>query len=280
MTFIITFISLMIERFFHWSHLRYWRWFNVYQRWLSHSRISRLPSSILFILSLLPLILLVGLINYFLDDAFYGVLKIIFGIVVLVYCLGPANVWMQTYRCINQLHKEEDPKLAVECIQKEFAIAPMDTSQQFHQAFTRAIFMAAYQRVFAVVFWFVLLGPAGAVLYRSIALMSTESPLGFTHTAKKIQQLLDWVPIRILTFIFALGGHFSQVFMCWKKMVLKGPETNEIILTDCGIAALDVMEGSSIPEDGSAEREALILIDRVFVMALVILAIIVLMIRL
>src|SRR5579872_219911 len=262
MTFIITLISLLIERFFHWSHLRHWRWFNVYQRWLSHSRISRLPSSVLFILALLPFILLVALINHFLHGAFYGILKIIFGIAVLVYCLGPTNIWMQVYRCINQFHKEEDPKLAIECVQKEFGIGPIDTSQQFHLAFTRAIFMAAYQGVFAVDFWFVFLGPAGAVLYRSIALMGTESPLGLTHTAKKIQQWLDWIPVRILTFIFALGGHFNQVFMHWKKLVLKGPEMNEALLTECGIAALDVMEGSLIPEDGSAEKEALTLLDR------------------
>ena len=274
MTFIITLISLVIERFFHWSHLRHWRWFNLYQRWLSHSRISRLPSFVLFLLSVLPATFLVALMNYFLNGWFYGVLKILFGIAILLYCLGPKNIWVQSYRCINQLHKE-DPKIAVDCIQAEFGIGSIDTSQQFHQAFTRAIFIAGYQRVFAVVFWFVLLGPAGAVLYRSITLMSEESPLGLTYTAKQIQQLLDWIPIRILTFIFALGGHFTRVITCWKKSVLKGPETNDAMLAECGMAALDV-EGNAIPEDGVAERDAISLLDRVFVMALVILAIVVL----
>lgn len=276
MTFIITLISLVIERFFHWSHLRRWRWFNTYQQWLSHSRVNRLPSFILFILSLLPLTVLVGFINYFLDDWLYGILKILFGIAVLLYCLGPSNLWVQAYRCINQLHKEEDPTVVVESTQTEFGLGPIESSQQFHQTFTRAIFIAAYQRIFAVVFWFVLLGPVGAVLYRSIALMSAGSPLGLTHSVRKIQQLLDWIPIRILTFIFALGGHFTRVFACWKKTILKGPETNEVMLADCGMAALDVMEGGFIPEDGSAEREAVTLLDRVFIIGLVILAIVVL----
>lgn len=241
MTFIITLISLAIERFFHWSHLRHWRWFNTYQQWLSHSRVNRLPSLVLFILALLPFTLLVGLINHFLDNWLYGILKIVFGIVILLYCLGPANLWVQANRQNQQ-----------------------------------SIFILANERVLAVVFWFVVLGPVGAVLYRSIALMSNGSPLGLTQTAKKIQQCLDWLPIRIFTFIFALGGHFSRVFACWKKTVLKGPETNDAMLAGCGQAALDVKESEPVSADGLAEREAMIFLDRVLIISLVILAVIVL----
>lgn len=276
MTFIVTLISLVIERFFHWSHLRRWRWFNTFQQWLSHSSISRLPSFFLLIIALLPLTLFVGFINYLLNGWLYGILKLLFGVAVLLYCMGPSNFWVQTYRCINQFHKEEDPNAAMQAAQTEFGFGPIDSSQEFHLAFTRNIFIAAYDRVFAVVFWFVLLGPVGAVLYRSIALMRAGSPLGLMYTAKIIQQLLDWIPIRMLTFIFALGGHFARVFARWKKTILKGPETNDAMLADCGIAALDVMEGSLIVEDGSAEREALLFLDRVFVMGLVILAVVVL----
>jgi len=276
MIFIITLISLAIERFFHWGHLRHWRWFNTYQRWLGRSRINQLPSSTLVILSVLPPVLLIGLINYFLDDFLFGILKLAFGVLVLLYCFGPTNVWVQAYRCINQLHKEEDPKMGIEYVQTEFGINPTDNSSSFHDAFTRAIFIGVYQRVFAVVFWFVLLGPIGAVLYRSIALMRVESPLGLMQSAKTVQQWLDWIPVRIITFIFALGGHFTQVFTSWKRSVFKSPEMNETLLTDCGIAALGVINGGTVPENGSAEKEAISLLDRAFIIALVALAVIVL----
>ncbi len=276
MTFIITLIALVIERFFHWSHLRYWRWFGTYQQWLSHSRIARLPAGVLLALCLLPLVLLTGLLNYFLAGWFYGSLKLIFGVVVLLYCLGPANIWVQAWCSINQLQKDEDPNLIASTAQTEFAFHSAGNAQQFHQAFVRAIFIAANERVFSVVFWFILLGPVGAVLYRSIALMAAGSPLGLTQMARTVQQWLDWLPVRLLTFIFALGGHFVRVFACWKRMVLTGPEMNDVLLTDCGLAALDVMENGMMPEAGSAERETIVLLDRVFVMALVALALIVL----
>lgn len=236
MTFIITLIALVIERFFHWSHLRHWRWFYTFQQWLSHSRIHQLPSWILFLLSVLPLTVLVGVVDYFLAGWFYGILKIVWGVAVLLYCLGPSNLWVEAY----------------------------------DQTLARTIFVAANERVFSVVFWFVVAGPMGAVFYRSTALMNPTSPLGLSHTAKTIQQWLDWIPVRLLTFLFALGGHFTNVFSAWKKNVLKGPGANDLLLTECGMAALDVTS------ENSTERDAMSLLDRVFVMALTILAMVVL----
>lgn len=275
MTFIITLIALVIERFFHWNHLRRWRWFSTYQQWLSHSRLNHLPSVLLLIICVLPLALIVGLINYLLTGWLYDSLKLLFGVIVLVYCMGPANLWLQVFGCINQLH-QEDLQLAVSSVQAAFGVNHADSAQMFHQAFTRAIFLAAFSRVFAVVFWFVILGPVGAVLYRMIVLLGTESPLGLTHIAKTWQRFLDWLPVRIFTFIFALGGHFTEVFAHWKDMIFNRPDANELMLTECGVAALDIREGATIPEDGAAEKDAVTLLDRVFVMALGMLAIIVL----
>ncbi|MCC2667377.1 MAG: hypothetical protein K0S63_1293, partial [Gammaproteobacteria bacterium] len=55
------------------------------------------------------------------------------------------------------------------------------------------------------------------------------------------------------------------------------PDTNEQFLTECGIAALDVEENHRLPETGLAEQEALALIDRVFVIGLLLIAIVVLL---
>ncbi len=95
--------------------------------------------------------------------------------------------------------------------------------------------------------------------------------------AQKIQAILDWVPARIFALIFALGGHFTQVFACWKKGVLQGLHSSDELLADCGIAALDVVKEGRIPEDGEAEKESIALLDRVFVIVLVILAMIVIL---
>lgn len=275
MTFIITLVSLIMERFFHWTHLRTWRWFTTYQRWLN-IRLGNLPSYLLLAICIVPLLIVVGLLNLALAGWFYGVLKLLFGIAVLMYCLGPKNLWVQVYSCLSEIHKE-DPKSVVEQVQSSFGIPPVENSQVFHQKFTRAIFTESYYRVFAVIFWFLLLGPVGAILYRSISICAKDSPLGVSTTAAKVQRVLDWVPVRLFTFIFALGGHFTDVISIWEHSIKKGLSYNDILLSECGVAALDVMEENRIPEEGAAEKEALALVDRVLVMSLVFLAVIVLL---
>src|SRR4029077_17719884 len=125
--------------------------------------------------------------------------KIVFGILVLLYCMGPDNLWLQTFNCLGELHKE-DPKLAVDRAQTAFGIAVPENSQGFHQALVNAIFINANKRVLAVVFWFVVLGPVGAVLYRSVALCAEQSEFGLIQTATTIERLLDWVPVRLFSF--------------------------------------------------------------------------------
>lgn len=265
MTFIITLIALLLERFFHWHHMRHWRWFLNYERILS-GKLSSLPPALVLVAIVLPPVLAVGLVQYLVAGWWWGIFEFILGVVVLLYCLGPDNLWVQVYGSMNDLGKE-DPA-AIGRIQSTFGVAATDNSTSFHQAFVRGIFLASHQRMFAVIFWFVLLGPVGAVLYRVIESVYTQKLSG-GNLAGQLKEWLDWLPVRAETLLFALGGHFTAVFACWKQSALKAPSYNADFLTECGLAALDI---ARLPAGGIAEREALALIDRAYVIGLVILA--------
>lgn len=275
MIFITTLIALVMERFFHWHHFRQWHWFINYERWLSEHSV-RLPHALRLVISLIPPLVIVGIIGYILSGWFYGIFELAFGVLILLYCLGPDNLWVQVYGCIEELHKE-DPQLVITRAKKVFGITAAGNSQSFHKEMVRAIFIAAHERIFSVIFWFVICGPLGAVLYRLVELFSVREELDLTDVATKVKQALDWIPVRIFTFIFALGGHFTEVFVRWKQDAGNGLDANQALLANCGVAALDVMEGDKIPETGEAEQETIALLDRVFVMVLVLLAIIVMM---
>lgn len=274
MTFIITLFALLMERFFHWQHLRHWKWLNQYNQWLQ-TRTGAWPAYAILLMNILPLVIIIGLVGCFLSGWLHGLLKLIFGTVVLLYCLGPENIWVQAYRCINALN-QEDNQQGLHDVQTMFGVSTAQP-QSLHQAFVRALFSAANQRIFAVIFWFAVIGPMGAVLYRLLDIYSTKATPDLAKIAKMSVDILDWIPIRILTFLFALAGNFNDVFAIWKKKVLKDMSVNPVLLTDGGIAALDVARGQ-IPEDGSAEIETLALLDRAFVIWLVVLAAIVLLI--
>lgn len=273
MTFISILIALVIERFFHWSHLRHWNWFQRYQHFLS-VRMGTRSNVLLLIVAVLPIVLIFGFLGWLFSGWLYGIPKILFGILVLLYCMGPQNLWVQIYGCIRVLNKEE-PQAAIDQVKTTFGFAVPDQPQAFHQAFTRAIFIAANQRIFAVIFWFIVLGPAGAVLYRAVSLSAENVSFGIMTVATQALRLLDWIPVRIFSFLFALGGHFTKVFSFWKKYLREGIHFNDTLLGDCGIAALSPPDIQNIPEDGSMENEALMLLDRVFIIMLVFLALVV-----
>jgi AmpE protein len=64
-----------------------------------------------------------------------------------------------------------------------------------------------YQRWFAVVFWFLLLGPAGGLAYRLLQWFGREVE---SDTARRARYLLDWVPVQLLALAFALAGDFVR----------------------------------------------------------------------
>jgi len=272
MTFLAALIALIVERFLHWSQLRNWKWYSRYQEFLN-VRLDSVSPALIFFACILPPLIIAALITRLTANWGYHIPKLIWDILILLYCLGPANLWVQIYTCIRVLNKE-DTRAAIEEVKNTFQINSIGQPQAFHQAFTRAIFNAANQRIFAVLFWFSILGPIGAVLYRVTSLSKANANVHVSEFAKQGQNILDWLPARLFTFVFALGGNFNKVFYCWKKHAKQGLNSNEAILGDCGIAALDVTKGDTIPEDGSAENEALTLLDRVLVIGLIVLGLI------
>ena len=77
--------------------------------------------------------------------------------------------------------------------------------QEVHALVQRGFIYEGYQRWFAVLFYFVLLGPAGALAYRLLQLCrhDYESAL-----VERYLFLVDWVPARLLAAAFVLTGDF------------------------------------------------------------------------
>lgn len=275
MTFIVTLTALLIERFFDWSHIRHWSWYTAYQRVIAQ----RLPGKAAYLVlaaTIIPLLLAVVIVSAALDGFLYGLASLLFQLFVVLYCLGPQNLWADAFASINAL-VQSDAQTAADKLKALFGVTNMSSAHAAHRELLNQIFVQSNSRVFAVVFWYVILGPVGAVLYRTISMSSNAAPNQeaspqVAQIAHSLELVLDWLPIRVYTFIFALGGHFSQVLTSWRRQVMRGVTSNQEMLTDCGVAAL----ANPDAEDGSSEKEAIALLDRVFVIVLVIVAVVVL----
>ena len=181
------------------------------------------------IVILLPIFIVTAIVNFILTYVFFGFLAFLFSIAVLLYCLGAFNL--------------SNPDL-------------------------KASFLQANQNIFSVIFWSIIFGPAGALLYRlnNIVIDYYKKTSDVSKAAQKFNQVLEWIPIRLETLAYALMGNFNVTMRCWMQHARKGLSNNEKMLKECATASLD--------KDVSLTH-ALQIIDRALIVWLVIMALVV-----
>lgn len=246
MTFFVTLIALAIERFFDCSHLRNWSWFRPYESWVT----SRLPASYGYLglgVVILPFLLAMLLVELLLADTLYGLMDLFVDLAVLLYCLGPVNLWVSAMVASNQ---------------PESAVKLEGSANRF--------FIDANNRLFSVLFWYALTGPVIVVLYRLLIAIAETKPVEENGLIQTSINAFNWPPARLMTLMFALGGHYVEVIRAWRQYATGGLKTNDLLLADCGQAAIQNDDAKPII---TVEKSAISLIDRVLVIWLVLVAI-------
>lgn len=118
-------------------------------------------------------------------------------------------------------------------------------------------------RMFGVLFWFFLLGVAGAVLYllTGLAREHWRDAPGFGVCANRVTGWLDWPPARVTAFSFAIVGNFQDALEAWREQapVWRAAFTtdprdetagNDGVLLAAGAAALGLRLGGDLSVDG------------------------------
>lgn len=112
--------------------------------------------------------------------------------------------------------------------------------------------------LFAVVFWFIVLGPAGAVLYRMSCLLPRHLEEGdeVASYIYRIKGMLDWIPTRLIGLTYALiGRHFFAVFKYWHESLSVGfAKSNEFMWRTAlrAVGSLNVSLTHVSEEEGTA----------------------------
>lgn len=127
--------------------------------------------------------------------------------------------------------------------------------QELNEQALGVISYRGFERMFVVLFWFVVLGPVGALLYRLSMLYRERSPDRFIERGV---WLLEWPVVRLMGLTWALAGNFDTCFPRWKRTALDFTSPSIYVLQNQlrgALGELGVEEGP--PEDGepSAYRE-------------------------
>jgi adenosylcobinamide-phosphate synthase len=108
------------------------------------------------------------------------------------------------------------------------------------------LFAHSHRQTFGVLFWFVLLGPAGAVLYRLASVLSlrwNEAHPQFSLAVRKIFHVLNWAPVRLTALTYAVAGNFEDALYCWRTQTYIWPDAEEGVALAAGAGAMGVRLG-------------------------------------
>ena len=149
-----------------------------------------------------------------------------------------------------------------------------DDPQERTRQVEAAVCVQANNRLFGVIFWFVLLGPLGAWGYRVTDLIRRRAVFNHTRNeaaddgevpvddapivgaATLLHAWLAWVPARLTALGYALAGSFDSAIAAWRapdEAPVAGPgEQSEHLLARVGVAALALtaVDGESVSERG------------------------------
>lgn len=210
-------LCLLSERFLvHKSAHQRFHWFLSY----GNKFVSRVPSAspwLLLALTILPLLLLVGLILNSVHHLFFDIVGIFFNIVIFYYCIGPVNPFYPIHaKPADQMMDDDIAHYLVH----------------------------ANDELFAVLFWYLVLGPLGILAYRLISLSKKLTVI--SEVASYLLELLDWLPARMTALLYLLVGNFQSGYQYYSQLFFSRPDKNSALLSVCGLAALDNREQKTI----------------------------------
>lgn len=182
-------------------------------------------------------------------DAALGWLGVLLvSVPVLLYSFGRGNfneslagylrAWYQGN--LEEAKKAAEPLMEPADFERAQSIS---NGQELHGLVFRAAAYRAFERLFAVLFWFLLLGIPGAMLYRlshlaHTALSSEALSSDGTSPASGSDQalaarwlwLIEWLPVRAIGFSLAVVGNFAGCYRAWRDhLTCKQSATEEVL---------------------------------------------------
>ncbi|MDP1931357.1 MAG: regulatory signaling modulator protein AmpE [Gammaproteobacteria bacterium] len=252
-------------------------WFVRFQGWLTErtnefpERLARHTLLYPALVLLLPAALL-GVVLWLVDGVAFGLVTLLVHVGVLLALFDRVNVNTLTGRYLD-LWRAENYEGAFLLLQERWHQVSLDNCDDramLHEEFCRFLMSSYFERLFAVLFWYLLLGPTGALfyhlafLYRSRVWQHSATEEG--ELVLRLAYVLEWVPARLLALTFSLAGDFVGAFARLREVVMDMDRSAISVVHTCALAALGssermVLVRDSAADDGTADPVTTVLID-------------------
>lgn len=271
-------IGLLIERlatqFFRWRRMR-WLDRIIDAGFRQAERLGNWPALLAVLLLATVLVLPVFAVMFFLGDTLQGFTYLILAVVVLLFSLGPKDIGEEVGEYCKALKEEDEEQIqstAKALIEGEVPTGARERIERVEEA----VCIQANNRLFAVVFWFVVLGaiagtigPLAAWTYRVTDLIRRRavfnasraeddagSAVRIRDAAELLHGWLAWIPARLTAIGYAAAGHADNAIAAFRAPTEERDESmslrSEHLLARVGVAALALNDDvdESITERG------------------------------
>jgi membrane protein required for beta-lactamase induction len=195
--------------------------------------------------------------------------------VVLIHTLGPElNAVLDRYVAALQSHDEA----GLSGLEQSLQVSGV-AGEEEGERMMRSILVRSHDHLFGILFWFIVLGMCGALLYRLAAqlrLRCTGRGGGYADAVRRLCAILMWPSARLQALGFALMGDLVSALERWRKVSADPLADSEQIIGSVGLGALRY--GATEPHDETTRFadwviEAQALINRTLIVWLTILGV-------
>ncbi len=260
MNLIALLIGLIVERLatriFHWRRMR-WMDRIIDTGFRAVAGFANWPALIPVVLLALLLAAPVFIVTFALGDTLLGFPYLFLAIVVLFFSLGPKDIGEDVDEYCAALEADDEEAILHRATALVEGDVPEDALQRIH-CVESAVFVQANNRLFAVIFWFVALGPfgpLGAWAYRVTDLIRRRAVFNAARDEEKegttarirdaavmLHGWLAWFPARLTAIGYGIAGHFDGALAAWRTQPESAPtstsEASEMLLGRVGVGAL------------------------------------------
>lgn len=200
-------------------------------------------------------LLVVGLILWQLGIVAYGWLLVPVHLLILLYSLGRNDVGAKL-GAFCEAWNRGDEEAAFLAAQRDLGVEGGNERQLFERV-QMYLLWQSYQSFFAVIFWYVLLGPLAALAYRLLDMTEQHSqqPALREHAAQ-LRHAFDWLSARVLALTFAVVGNLATFKRVLMPRLLDWEVPAERLLLRVGLFSVEPSE-SVQKEQGTDRLDAL-----------------------
>ena len=233
-------------------------WFWAYRRQVaSVLRRWGLRTQLQWPLVVIPPVVLLAAVGYWLSGKWLGVPYFLLVVGTLVYSQGRGRLRQQVDQYLDFWRSDEVLEAGQSA--RAFATDAQRLSPKalapLHRFAVDGMLYRSFSEWFGVVFWLALLGPWAALCYRllHLYLLSDASVRSQNDAVRGLLYTIDWVPARVLGFVFALVGNFIYCYPVWQEQLRVQGRSAPIFLRCCSVAAL--ADGETLACQGVQEGQ-------------------------